>query len=189
MNPDPVLDAVLTRRSIPDLTAPAPTRTELEELVQAAATAPDHGRIRPWRLIPVTGDERARLGEALGEATPPEQAHRAAAKPLRAPLLLTIVHCPVPDHPRVPPWEQLAATTAMITTLSLLLHSRGWGSVWRTGTAIEAPQVRKYLGLENGEQLLGWLYIGTPLRPGTVRERSLLDTRTKISWAYTTDRQ
>ncbi|MCX4632908.1 nitroreductase [Streptomyces sp. NBC_01443] len=187
MNPDPVPDAVLTRRSILHLTAPAPTRTQLEDLVQAAATAPDHGQLRPWRLIPVTGDERARLGEALGEATPPEHAHRASTKTLRAPLLLTIVHCPAPDHVRVPPWEQLAATTAVITTLSLLLHSRGWGSIWRTGPAIEAPQVRKYLGLEYGEQLLGWLYIGTPLQPDAVRARSLPDVRTKISWEYTDD--
>ncbi|GAA2630046.1 nitroreductase family protein [Streptomyces spororaveus] len=184
MTQGPVMTAVLTRRSISRLTEPAPGRPELEELVQAAATAPDHGRIRPWRLIPVTGDERARLGDALGEAAPPEHAQHAANKPLRAPLLLTVVHCPHPDHPRVPRWEQLAATSAMVTTLSLLLHSRGWGSIWRTGPATEAPQVRKYLDLDDGEQLLGWLYIGTPKRPGTGLERPVLDPRTKISWAY-----
>lgn len=72
----------------------------------------------------------------------------------------------------------------MVTTLSLLLHSRGWGSIWRTGPATEAPQVRKYLDLDDGEQLLGWLYIGTPKRPGTGLERPVLDPRTKISWAY-----
>jgi hypothetical protein len=42
----------------------------------------------------------------------------------------------------------------MVTTLSLL-HSRGWGSIWRTGAAIEAPQAPKHLGLGDGEQLLG----------------------------------
>lgn len=181
--PNPVLEAVLSRRSAARLTEPAPGRDDLERLVQAAATAPDHGRLRPWRLVPVSGDERARLGDALGEAAAsPEQARRAAAKPLCAPLLLSIVHCPVPDHPKVPAWEQLAATTGMVTTLSLLLHSHGWGSIWRTGTAVQAPQVRKYLGLADGEQLLGWLYIGTRSGSGTAPERPPLDTTTKIIW-------
>jgi hypothetical protein len=71
------------------------------------------------------------------------------------------VHRPVPDHPKVPEWEQLAATTGMVTTLSLLLHSHGWASIWRTGAAVHAPQVRKYLGVADEERLLGWLYVGT----------------------------
>jgi nitroreductase len=181
--PDPVLDAVLSRRSAARLTEPAPGREALERLVQAAATAPDHGRLRPWRLIPVTGDGRARLADALGEAAAtPEEALRAAAKPLRAPLLLSIVHCPALDHPKVPPWEQLAATTGMVTMLSLLLHSHGWASIWRTGAAVQAPQVREFLGVADAEQLLGWLYIGTCPTPGAAPERPPLDTTPKITW-------
>ncbi|MEV7157060.1 nitroreductase [Streptomyces misionensis] len=183
-SPNPVLDAVLTRRSSPRLTEPAPAQADLERLVQAAATAPDHGRLRPWRLVAVSGDERARLGDALGEAADtPEQARRAAAKPLRAPLLLSIVHRPVPDHPKVPQWEQLAATTGMVTTLSLLLHSHGFASIWRTGPAVQAPQVRKYLGIEDEEQLLGWLYVGTRPADEVVKLRAPCDLRGKMTWA------
>ena len=181
--PNSVLDAVLRRRSARYLTEPAPARDELEHLVQAAATAPDHGLLRPWRLLVLTGQERARLGEVLGEAAAsPEQARRAAGKPLRAPLLLSIVHNPVPDHPKLPQWEQLAATVGMVTTLSLLLHAHGWASIWRTGHAAQAPQVRKYLGVTDGEQLLGWLYVGTRGASGAFAERPPLDDRTKITW-------
>lgn len=108
--------------------------------MQAAATASDHGRLRPCRLIPGTGDERDGLGDVLSEAATPDQSHRAAAKPLCAPL-----------------------------------HSRGWGSILRTGAAVEAPQVRKYLGLGDGERLLGWLYVGTRPKTGPVRERPPFD--------------
>lgn len=182
---NPVLEAVLSRRSAVRLTEPAPGRDDLERLVQAAATAPDHGRLRPWRLVPVTGDERTRLGDVLGEsAASPEDARRVAAKPLRAPLLLSIVHCPVPDHPKVPEWEQLAATTGMVTTLSLLLHSYGWASIWRTGAAVQAPQIRKYLGLTRREQLLGWLYVGTRQYDDTSPERSSCDVLARISWTH-----
>ncbi|WP_431952306.1 nitroreductase family protein [Actinacidiphila sp. bgisy167] len=183
--PNPVLDAVLTRRSAPRLTAPAPSRADLERLVQAAATAPDHGRLRPWRLVAVTGDERARLGDAFAEAAAsPEQARRAVSKPLRAPLLLSIVHRSVPDHPKVSEWEQLAATTGMVVTLSLLLHSHGWASIWRTGQVVEAPQVRKYLGVTGGEQLLGWLYVGTRHDDDTSPKRSPCDISARIRWTH-----
>ncbi|WP_405893438.1 hypothetical protein OG612_29440 [Streptomyces sp. NBC_01527] len=74
----------------------------------------------------------------------------------------------------------------MVTTLSLLLHSHGWGSIWRTGAAVEAPQVRKYLGLGDGEQLRGWLYIGTRTETDSVPERLPLDVRTRISWTHAT---
>jgi nitroreductase len=183
MTRDPVLEAVLTRRSATRLTGPAPGRDELLELIQAAATAPDHGRIRPWRLIVLEGEDRALLGEALREATPdPAQARRAATKPLRAPLLLSIVFCPEPDHPTVPEWEQLAAVVAMVQTLLLLLHSRGWGAIWRTGTAVEAPQVHKHLGLDESERLLGWLYIGTRPDNPPARAHEPLDVYSRISW-------
>ncbi|MFE1476617.1 nitroreductase [Streptomyces cyaneofuscatus] len=183
-SPNPVLDAVLTRRSAPRLTEPAPNPADLERLVQAAATAPDHGRLRPWRLVVVSGDERARLGDAFGEAADtPEQTRRAAAKPLRAPLLLTIVHRPVPNL-KVPEWEQLAATTGMVTTLSLLLHCQGFASIWRTGVAIEAPQVHKYLGVDDDEQLLGWLYVGTRYASDAA-DRRPFDTPARITWHTT----
>jgi hypothetical protein len=32
--------------------------------------------------------------------------------------------------------------------------------MWRTGPAIELPEVRRLLGVGEGEQLRGWLYIG-----------------------------
>jgi nitroreductase len=182
MTGDAVLDAVLTRRSVTKLTEPGPPRSELVELIQAAATAPDHGRIRPWRLILVEGHDRHLLGEALRDAaTSPEQAHRAYAKPLRAPTLLSIVFCPHHDHPTVPQWEQLAAAASMIQTLHLLLHSRGWGAIWRTGAVVEAPQVRRRLDLTDAEQLLGWLYIGTPAGTSPAHPRDRVDITTKIS--------
>ncbi|WP_247689345.1 hypothetical protein [Streptomyces sp. RK62] len=57
------------------------------------------------------GDERGRLGDVLGEAAAsPEQARRAAARPRRAPLLLSIVHRPEPDHRRGESGEVVTAT-------------------------------------------------------------------------------
>ncbi|WP_055587070.1 nitroreductase family protein, partial [Streptacidiphilus griseoplanus] len=153
--------AIRARRSTIRLTGPAPGPDELLDLLAAAASAPDHGQLRPWRVIAICGDARARLGEAAAEAAPTvDLAERVAAKHLRAPLMLGLVFQPC-DHPTIPRWEQLAATSAMATTLLLLLDARGWGGVWFGGPP-DAPQVRKHLGISDDEQLLGYLYVGTP---------------------------
>jgi nitroreductase len=123
-----------------------------------AATAPDHGLLRPWRLVVIRGEARGALGAAFARAGGTES---AADKPLRAPLLLSIVFCPRRGH-KVTEWEQLAATSAMIQNLGLLLHIKGWGSIWRTGSFVDAEPVLTLLRIDPAEQLLGWLYIGTP---------------------------
>jgi nitroreductase len=135
----------------------------LLSLLRGAMTAPDHGLMRPWRLIVLRGSARRLLGTALAQASggDAEARARAAAKPLRAPLLVSIVFVPRPA-PKVAEWEQLAATVAMVQNLILLLHVRHWGSIWRTGQVVDAEAVREVLRLEPHERLLGWLYIGTP---------------------------
>jgi len=37
--------------------------------------------------------------------------------------------------------------------------------VWRTGELSYSPQVAKGLGLADTEELIGFLYVGTPLNP------------------------
>jgi nitroreductase len=177
-----VMQTVLTRRSVTRLAAPGPDDETLLELLQVASTAPDHGRLRPWRLVTVRGAARDRLGAALAGGTDdPVRAEQARAKPLRAPLLISIVLCPRLPHPKVPEWEQLAATVSMVQTLHLLLHSRGWGAIWRTGNAVDSPPVRECLGLDPGERLLGWLYVGTPDGPTAAPPRAPFDVREKLS--------
>ncbi|MEU8523624.1 nitroreductase family protein [Streptomyces sp. NPDC048577] len=174
--------AIRGRRSTIRLAEPAPGPDELLDLLTAAATAPDHGQLRPWRMIAISGDARARLAQAAAEAAPTAAvAQRITAKHLRAPLLLALVFQPR-DHPTIPRWEQLAATSAMATTLLLLLDARGWGGVWFGGPYPDAPQVRKHLGIGDGEQLLGYLYVGTPIPSEVTRPRAAADVRSKLRW-------
>ncbi|MEU3463503.1 nitroreductase [Streptomyces sp. NPDC006733] len=154
--------AVRTRRSEHRLLDPAPSDEEFTDLLGWAATAPDHGHLRPWRWILVRGESRAALGASFAAgATDAEAVRRAARKPLRAPLLATLVFAPRRNH-RVPHWEQLCASSAMVNSLMLLLHDRGFGSIWRTGSSVDSAGTRALLGLAPHEGLIGWLYVGTP---------------------------
>ncbi|MEV6975936.1 nitroreductase [Kitasatospora sp. NPDC093806] len=182
-----VMNAVLTRRSVNRLGGPPPSEELILELLRAASTVPDHGRLKPWRLTVLQGEERKALGEALAAVAPPEQAARAREKPFRAPMLISIVFCPDRHHPKVPEWEQLASAATLVNTLHLLLHSRGWGAIWRTGAVIDAPEVRACAGVGATERLLGWLYVGRPDPEAALPPRPPFDPGTKIRFLGSAD--
>ncbi|WP_353816406.1 nitroreductase family protein [Agromyces sp. SYSU T00266] len=169
-------DAVLARRSWPEVTDGAPTDAELVELLEAASTVPDHAALGPWRVIALRGDARARLGQALVEASGFDgtAADKLAAKPLRAPLLLALVAV-VRRHPKVPAWEQDASAAGVGHLLALLLDDAGWGVMWRTGPFTRDPAVSRMHGLADDEHLLGWLYVGG--RSAADRPQRRLGTR------------
>jgi nitroreductase len=175
-----VLTAILTRRSERSLVDPAPCTDEFAELLAVAATAPDHGLLRPWRWILLRGADRDALGDCFAAEAGAERSADIAAKVRRAPLLATLIFQPRPGH-RVPEWEQLAATSLMSHAMMLLLHSRGYGSIWRTGALATSAAVRDLLGLQSPERTLGWLYIGSPVRERVHPPRPPQDVAGKIT--------
>jgi nitroreductase len=153
--------AMRRRRSHSTVTDAAPTKRELLPLIEAAASVADHASLRPWRVIALRGDARARLGRALADAAGLEgsSAEKLAAKPLRAPLLLAVVVSPKRSH-KVPLWEQEAVASGVAHALSLVLDEVGWGVMWRTGLFARSGAVHRMHELAPDETLLGWLYVG-----------------------------
>jgi nitroreductase len=151
----------MRRRSYSKVTADAPTHEQLVRLVGAAATAADHSSLRPWRIIELRGDARARLGAAMGEAAGGDhkEAAKLTEKAMRASLLLAVVASRKPSH-KVPEWEQDATAAGVAHFLTLLLHDEGWGVIWRTGHLTRSQPVRRMHELAPNEELLGWLYVG-----------------------------
>jgi nitroreductase len=161
------LDALLNRVSAPRLTEPAPDALQREVLFRAALRAPDHGQLRPWRFLTVEGSDRNRLGElfasALGADATPEALAKALAMPLRAPLLVVVI-ARVQEHPKVPAQEQVLAAGCAAHGILLAAHAQGIGAVWRTGELSYNARVAKGLGLADNEQIIAFLYLGTPER-------------------------
>jgi nitroreductase len=155
--------AVRLRTSAAPITDHAPDDAELAAAVALAAHGPDHAALRPWRLVLLRGADRERLGAAMvaGFADEPGStaAARTAAKPLRAPLLVGVV-ARITPHPKVPEWEQIAATAAFVATLELVLFDAGYTAMWRTGPPATLPQVHALMGVGPDELLMGWLYVG-----------------------------
>ena len=163
---DPRLDLLHARRTVARLEAPGPDATELAAMMAAADAAPDHGRLHPWRFIVVDATTRERLADAYAAAAAArgddaEAVARARSKPLRGPCLVAAVARTVP-HPRVPDWEQLVAAGCAVQNLCLAATALGYGSAWRTGTAVEDAGVRSVLDVAEDERIVGLVHIGTP---------------------------
>lgn len=141
------------------MTCAVPSRAELLPLVEAAGGVPDHGALRPWRIIEIRGEARTRVGAAFAAAVYPEHGAKLAEKPLRAELLLAVVAVTKPST-RVPAWEQEANAAGVAHLLALLLDEAGWGVMWRSGPYTNADPVREVHQLSPNERLLGWLYVG-----------------------------
>lgn len=174
------LALILSRQSVPPkrLHAPGPTPEQLQRLLEAAATAPDHHGLRPWRLVRIADTQRARLADlfeqGLLEHEPQADAARRARareKAFRAPLLLLAVLRLVPADAAVPPVERVLCAGAALMALLLAAHGMGYGAMLTGGRTLHGARLAQAFGLCADEQALCFVSIGSgtprgrPLRP------------------------
>jgi nitroreductase len=167
----PALAALLARASVPPrlLQGPAPSQAALDLALAAALRAPDHAGLRPARFVFVSGTAREALGEVMAASlarrepeTPAERLEVERAKPLRAPMVVAAGAAIRHDRPNVPRWEQEASADASVMNFLNALDAQGFGGVWLSSGALGDPVVKKALGFEADDTLLGWIYLGTP---------------------------
>ena len=157
---------LLTRQSTPRLVAPAPTAEQLSFLLDAAARVPDHGAITPWEFIIAVDDGLNKLAEVFVNAAKQKGAdeaflNKASNMPHRAPMVITVV-AKTKQHDKVPVLEQQLAVGCATMAMQQAAFSIGLGAVWRTGDFAFDPIVNQQLGLTADDQIIGFLYVGTP---------------------------
>jgi len=162
------LTALLTRQSVSQVGEPGPTPTQLEAILKAGLRANDHGRLRPWQFLLIEGEARRKLGKLFVQVTlqdkpdfPKEEQEKLAAKALRAPLIITVIARLKPSD-KVPEIEQLLSAGGAAQLMMAAAHAQGMGAVWRTGSLAYDKRVHAGLGLEASDQIIGFLYMGTP---------------------------
>ena len=103
------------------LAAPGPDATQLQRILGAAAAAPDHGELIPWRFVIIPDDARSSLADAFAaslrerdaQATE-EQLTQARDKAFRSPLLLLAVATMGEPADDIPPTERLLSAGCAI---------------------------------------------------------------------------
>jgi nitroreductase len=161
------IELLRSRYSAAKLGAPAPSAEVVEAMLEAAARAPDHGRLQPWRLILIEGDARRSFGEILAEslarrnplAGEPVLA-REREKALRAPLII-VVTTRCDRSGRIPIVEQIVSAGCAAHGLMLAAFAQGLGAFWRTGEAAYDEAVKGALGVGSDDLIIGFIFVGT----------------------------
>lgn len=180
MQAQDILHFIKSRRSMGNLIAPAPTKTEIETVIDVAMSAPDHKQLQPYRFVVLQDSALDEFGQALHAAsladgeTDPTTLAKALAMPKRAPMIITCISR-YRTHDKVPQWEQLASAAAATQNLLLALQALGYASVWRTGPLANADAIKAYFGIDGDDQVVGFVYVGTPGAALPPRAAQLVD--------------
>lgn len=191
---DAVQALIATRQTVlpKRLAAPGPDAAQTARILAAAAHAPDHGALRPWRLVIVPQAMRPALGQAFADAlrarqpcATAEQLAQASEKAARAPLLLLAVvrlyepgpaASPAPgpggaDAAAVPAQERIASAGCALQNMLLMAHALGFGAALTSGQSLASAPLRALFGLPPHEQALCFLSIGSVASAKPLRQR------------------
>lgn len=160
------------------LGAPGPDAAELAQIVGAAAHAPDHGQLLPWRLVQVPPDARVPLADAFAAAllardatASPAQVAQAREKAHRSPVLLLLVVDGLCGDPEVDLNERMVSAGCALQNLLLLATALGYGSALTSGKALKDAGLRRLFGLGEGEHAVCFVNLGTVLSRKPARQR------------------
>lgn len=132
---------------------------QIDQMLCAAAAAPDHGLLIPWRFVIVPPDRRALLGEAFALAltdrdcnATPEQVAVAREKAHRAPFLMLAIARLGSDDSGIAALDRLVSLGCALQNILLTAHAMGFGAGLTSGQAMASPRMRDLFKLVEGEQ-------------------------------------
>lgn len=194
---DEAIRGLLARRSTKQFSEPGPTADQLDVILTAATTVPDHNELHPWRFVVVSGDDRSSFGEALeaaGLERDPDLAEPSRSK-LRdkafvAPTFVVIVFSP--KDGKAERWEQEASAAAAGYAMVLTAHLLGLASIWKSAPVRSGTRLAEVLAMGDDELLMGWVNLGTAAAPPRARRNpavlsqvaSRLDDGTLLAWDH-----
>lgn len=173
----------MNRATAARLSDPAPDRETIDIILAAAARAPDHGRLEPWRFVVLEGEARSVLANAMETIAradgmdDKDRIAKARDKAFRAPTVIVVAGVMRPEH-KVPEVEQLLAVGAAIENMLIAAEALGLGSMWKTGAPAYDADLKVALGLTEGDHICGFVYLGqTASEPRPFRARTA-----KVVW-------
>lgn len=180
-------DYLLTRRSvgIAFLREPGPDAEQLQQILTIGTRVPDHGKLAPWRLILIEGDDRLRAGEKLAEIAARKNPALDEAsldierqRFLPSPLTIGVISSSKP-HPTIPEFEQVLSAGNVAFNLVHAAYALGFAASWVTRWYAFDAEAGGMLGAREGERFVGFIHIGTPVT--TMEDRPRPDLSAVVS--------
>jgi nitroreductase len=164
-----VLDAISSRRSIKKFTSREVSREQIEKLLAAAVTAPNHRLTQPWRFYVLGPEAREAYGRVLGGRKAKKIEDPTAAEAMRAtvaaehralPAMLVVA---IPNNESAETREEdYAAAMMAIQNLSLAAVDMGFGTHIKTGAIMADPDARAAVGAQDNERVIAVVNLGEP---------------------------
>ncbi len=165
--------AIETRQSIGRVRQDPVPRELVEKILKSAVHAPNHKMTEPWRFHVFIGKGRGEFARARAElarlqATAEGEEEEFTAgrisrerkKAFRAPVMIAVISKGGRDE--VETLENYAACAAAVQNMQLTAHALGLATIWRTGVQAYHPYMRDFFGLEDGDKIVAYLYLGYP---------------------------
>ena len=150
------------------LVTPGPDTHQVAQIFTAAAAAPDHGQLLPWRFVIVPAHARKALADVFEGALVERDAAAASAqrqqardKAFRAPLLLLAIARLDEENGLAPASERLVSAGCAIQNMLLMATALGFGSALTSGKALQSQLLRRLFNLEVHELPLCFMSVGT----------------------------
>ena len=159
------------RRSIyPNMYSDEPVDDEIiREMLENANWAPTHRLTEPWRFVVFKGEGLKKLATFQSELYrelstkagnfDETKFNKLANKPLLASHIIAIGMKRDPKA-SVPEVEEVASVAAAVQNMYLTATAHGIGCYWGSGGVTYKPEANEFFGLEEGDQLLGFMYVG-----------------------------
>lgn len=167
--------------SAQNLSLPGPSPEQIDQILHLGARTPDHGKLFPWRFVVLGPNSRADLTERLtplaARQPGPDKARAVLAKLTAPPLTILVISTPVVGH-KVPVWEQQLSAGAVCMNLEHAADALGFSASWITDWYSYDPDALAMFGVGPGEQVAGFIHIGTA--PQAPLERPRPDMAAKI---------
>jgi nitroreductase len=160
----------------------------ISEILQLANYAPSHGLTEPWRFVvfgPATRISFCRKHAGLYQQhTVPAKFEQAKYDKLlhMGDLASHVVVAIMKrgDLPKIPEWEEQAATATAIQNVLLGAEALGIASYWGSGGMAQHQAMKDFLQLRNEDKVMGILYFGyADKTPGFTRNIPMDE---KVKW-------
>ena len=149
------------------LEAPGPDAAQLAMILGAAAAAPDHGQLLPWRFIIVPAHARAALGEVFATAlrerdasASVDQLAQARDKAMRAPVLAMLVVDGGRGDANIDLYERIVSAGCALQNMLLMATALGFGSALTSGKAMKSQALRERFSLGKHDHAICFISLG-----------------------------
>lgn len=168
-----VVNSISSRYSVKFVQEPGPNEQELDMILQSAMSAPDHGKLRPWRFKLIRGSAKNKLADLSIQAIKNNNMPFSSEKEAKtrewldkAPLVIAIACYIDHSNTKIRHEERLLATGAAVSNILNTSHALGYKAYWSTGLGTYLEEVATELGFDPLEYtFMGFLSIGTPSKP------------------------